>query len=380
MNKLLLLTFLWASHISFFSHPATVENLPAPVDIPKEKIPAKEAISHLQEKHETFIFYLPQWIEGEYVNVTILELSLDRALSAIGQAVDLSHVFLGDHIVFLPSGRVAEQRLAREDDDQLIIGAPEEYGRHNRATLSGKIVCGSTGEGLIGAVVYDPVSEAGASTDLEGRFEIELPTGTHRLRISYVGYESSHQEIRLYQDWLPARVLLQSGESVEVASLRYNGYHNTVVWRHPKTHSHIRLDDQLIKEFSLDHPAKTARFVRFQVPGSIETILAESLFDEDVRLLARRNIEQTDRVIESYEGTMVSVPVLEPRPEYYVINAEGEVTRISRLNRRNLQNAFPGNERNIRQLLRQHSLRIQNETELLEAVHLINEVLTKEGG
>ncbi len=184
----------------------------------------------------------------------------------------------------------------------------------------------------------------------------------------------------LYQDWLPARVLLQSGESVEVASLRYNGYHNTVVWRHPKTHSHIRLDDQLIKEFSLDHPAKTARFVRFQVPGSIETILAESLFDEDVRLLARRNIEQTDRVIESYEGTMVSVPVLEPRPEYYVINAEGEVTRISRLNRRNLQNAFPGNERNIRQLLRQHSLRIQNETELLEAVHLINEVLTKEGG
>ncbi len=200
MNKLLLLTFLWASHISFFSHPATVENLPAPVDIPKEKIPAKEAISHLQEKHETFIFYLPQWIEGEYVNVTILELSLDRALSAIGQAVDLSHVFLGDHIVFLPSGRVAEQRLAREDDDQLIIGAPEEYGRHNRATLSGKIVCGSTGEGLIGAVVYDPVSEAGASTDLEGRFEIELPTGTHRLRISYVGYESSHQEIRLYSD------------------------------------------------------------------------------------------------------------------------------------------------------------------------------------
>ncbi len=183
----------------------------------------------------------------------------------------------------------------------------------------------------------------------------------------------------LFQDWLPARVLFQSGESLEVASLRYNGYHNTVVWRHPKTHRHIRLDDLLIKEFSLNHPARTARFVRFQAPGATETIFAECLFDENIRLLALRNIEQTDQVVESYVGTMVSVPVLEPRPEYYVVSAAGEVTRISRLNRRNLERAFPGNERDIRRLLRLHNLRIRNEAELLEAVTLIDDMLGQEG-
>ena len=182
----------------------------------------------------------------------------------------------------------------------------------------------------------------------------------------------------LYQDWLPGSVLLYCGESINVAGLRYNGYHNTIVWRHPKTHNHIRLDDQLIKEFKLNHPQATARFIRFNAPGTNDPIWAECLFNEKITLLARRHIEQTGSEVQHHEGSMVSLPVLEPRPVYYVINKSGHIARINRLNRRNLQNAFPGFEQEVRELLRQHNLRTQNETELLEAVHLINDMLTQE--
>ncbi len=199
MNKFLLLTSLCVSLMFFSQDNATGVNGNAAVE-PTGKIPAIEAIRHLQEKHETLIFYRTRWLEDQYVDDNILIMPLERALLVIGETAGLSHVFMEDHIVFLPGPGTAGQKPSDEDDDVLIVGTAEEYGRHTRATLSGRVVCGTSGEALIGAVIYDPVSEAGASTNVEGRFEIGLPTGDHRLRVSYVGYQTGHQEIRLYSD------------------------------------------------------------------------------------------------------------------------------------------------------------------------------------
>jgi len=55
-------------------------------------------------------------------------------------------------------------------------------------TVSGTITDAGTGEVLIGATVFDPVSGEGDATDLEGKYSITLPSGEVMLRITSVGY------------------------------------------------------------------------------------------------------------------------------------------------------------------------------------------------
>ncbi len=168
--------------------------------VQEDSIPAVEAIRRLQEQHQLLIFYQSHWMEDILLPPEVQEKTLEQTLTMIANTGDLAWVYMGDHIAFLPAGRAADERVAREVDDLLIVGSREEYGRQSTAILSGKVNCGTTREPLIGAVIYDPASEAGVSTDLEGRFEMELPTGELRLRISFVGYESGRQEIQLYSD------------------------------------------------------------------------------------------------------------------------------------------------------------------------------------
>lgn len=176
----------------------------------EDSIPAVEAINHLQEQHQLFIFYQSRWMEGILLPPEVLEKSLEETLTTIARAGNLSWVYMGDHVAFLSAGRAADESVAREENDLLIVGSREEYGRQSTATLSGEVTCGTTREPLIGAVIFDPASEAGASTDLEGRFEMELPTGELRLRISFVGYESGREEIQLYSDGSASFELFES--------------------------------------------------------------------------------------------------------------------------------------------------------------------------
>jgi len=227
-------------------------------------------------------------------------------------------------------------------------------------------------------IVFSALNPAKDAFTQPGR-EWNDPAFSPRLAGEVVNYNvPSRGSQYLFQDWLPGTVYLHSGAKVSVAGLRYNGHRNTIIWRHPKTHNHIRLDDKLIKEFEIIHPQRKARFIRFTAPGSRDPVWAECLYVDEISLLADRKISQTGSLVQQHEGSMVSLPVLEPRPRYYVVNAKGDTTRISRLNRRNLQNAFPGDERAVRELLRENSLRVQNETELVAAIRLINSMLTRE--
>jgi hypothetical protein len=66
-----------------------------------------------------------------------------------------------------------------------------------KATLSGYIADAITSETLIGATVYAPALQIGATTNAQGFYTISLPTGKHQLQISFIGYETKTIEIRV---------------------------------------------------------------------------------------------------------------------------------------------------------------------------------------
>ncbi len=182
-----------------------------------------------------------------------------------------------------------------------------------------------------------------------------------------------------YQDWKYGEVMLYSGELVSDVSLRYNGFRNILVWRDPETFNHIRLDDKLIKGFSLPLETGTIHFERLRVSPGNQSIFAECLVDDEIKLFAWRNIEKTGEHIESTGTGMVSIPVLEPRPQYYLQDSHGNTTRIRRLNQRSLMGAFPEEQQErVRDIAAQHNLRINDEATMIRAVSKINAGLSED--
>ncbi|MFO7997506.1 MAG: TonB-dependent receptor [Bacteroidales bacterium] len=153
----------------------------------------------IEQRHGASIYYKKEWFDQQTYDPALLELPLPQLLSELVRGQGLSILTLDGMIFLIPS---EQQPTIRQlsSDDLIIIGNPNEFGRYSRASLSGVIRDGTSGEPLFGAVLFDPVSGQGATTDMDGAFTMELPAGDHRLRVSYVGYEELHQRIRLISD------------------------------------------------------------------------------------------------------------------------------------------------------------------------------------
>ncbi|MBR1766858.1 MAG: carboxypeptidase-like regulatory domain-containing protein [Bacteroidales bacterium] len=65
------------------------------------------------------------------------------------------------------------------------------------ATLSGTITDAATGETLIGATVVDTRSGKGTVTNLYGHYSLTIPRDSVSLKVSFVGYEPQHFNLRL---------------------------------------------------------------------------------------------------------------------------------------------------------------------------------------
>ncbi|NJL76630.1 MAG: hypothetical protein HC892_18040 [Saprospiraceae bacterium] len=60
-------------------------------------------------------------------------------------------------------------------------------------TISGKVTDAATSEPLIGANILVVGTSSGTVTDFDGNYELQIPDGATRLRVTYTGY--SEQEV-----------------------------------------------------------------------------------------------------------------------------------------------------------------------------------------
>ena len=67
-------------------------------------------------------------------------------------------------------------------------------------TLSGYVEDAASGEKLIGAVLYEPTLQKGATTNRYGFFSLTLPAGPLKVVVFHIGYQSDTLATRLDQD------------------------------------------------------------------------------------------------------------------------------------------------------------------------------------
>ena len=68
------------------------------------------------------------------------------------------------------------------------------------ATLVGTVTDANNQEPLVGVNVVDNVSKHVVSTDADGQYTLVVPSGKHQITFSYVGYQTTVQEINLTEN------------------------------------------------------------------------------------------------------------------------------------------------------------------------------------
>jgi hypothetical protein len=165
-----------------------------------DDLPFAVAVSRLEESHAIRIFYRDEWISQKHLSGAITSLPLHQALEEIVAVTGLQVLNLGTVVILFPSDLQGVMDPIAPARGVSIVGDPAEYGRHPQATISGTVRDGATEEPLPGVVLYEAVTGRGATTNALGWYELELPTGPHRLRITFMGYEPRVEDIRLLSE------------------------------------------------------------------------------------------------------------------------------------------------------------------------------------
>jgi hypothetical protein len=162
--------------------------------------PLKEFLITLQNKYSIKVFYKDIWVEPYTITKTFENTPLVQALNNVFYEHDLTYNFFQDDAIVV-FRRMADTRSRFDNQAQvLIIGNPMNLGRYKSAILKGRILDGKTGEPLAGAVVFNSELQKGSTSNSDGYFVVEMPTGDHRLQFSYVGFQNSSTRIRLVED------------------------------------------------------------------------------------------------------------------------------------------------------------------------------------
>jgi len=231
MKRLLLTLFIYTSAFCAFA-----QQKEAPITVSFDDMPLKEAMKILERETAYDFFYLEPWLEGEKVSGVFENAPINELLEEILKNTILNfHVMNGEKIFLLQNSQVYDAlpkdyfgRRELLDDDSNIsyddledagplfvnsndgeqnsklstvrIGKEDKNIKRNRFVLSGKAVNIKTQEPIPDLAIVLKGKSGGTSTDSDGNYSIELPSGKNILETSGLGIQNSETEVIIYND------------------------------------------------------------------------------------------------------------------------------------------------------------------------------------
>lgn len=162
--------------------------------------PAEQFFQELENQYHIRVYYKKEWVDTLVINSVFHEIPMVQVLNKLFGIGKLSYRFFQNEIVLFPRATVGGSSQRFDEASVLYIGDPVNIGRYRTATIKGTVTDGKLGNRLAGAIIYVRDLDKGISTNDQGEFEINLPTGRHHLRVSYVGFEPRQQDVELIED------------------------------------------------------------------------------------------------------------------------------------------------------------------------------------
>lgn len=206
---------------------------------------AKNLIEQIEKKYKVSVYFKSEWIQNSPSPNISTNTTCKEILQQIATVNKLEIVQVDENYFFIPRTTTFDYSGMNDNSDLIIVGDPNEFGKTKTATLQGIVKEGATGNPLFGAVIYESETETGATTRENGTFIMDLPVGEHALRISYVGFEDSFQDIRIYSDGEAEFELFSKISRLEEVTITAQRARENIV---STQMSMIQLDSKTIRE------------------------------------------------------------------------------------------------------------------------------------
>jgi len=181
----------------------------------------------------------------------------------------------------------------------------------------------------------------------------------------------------LQDDWVKGKIELTDGDVYENIDIRYNCKTDQLIAYNSRIRALFTVDKNIIKSFSykdyfFGENYKEREFVKLNWDKLYSRVgFFEQLYTGNTTLLAFHHIEELK--VAPYVDRLGRMNNLEykRRVNYYLYNSEKEFKKIT-IKRRSVLKAFPENKKEIKKILRQSKIILQNEDALIQVIERID--------
>lgn len=182
----------------------------------------------------------------------------------------------------------------------------------------------------------------------------------------------------LYDYWVKGDVYLIDGSVIRGELFKYNAYLDELIWLHPLSFKPVQAEKDFVEGFTLfPLDGDTLFFNHVTIKPWYENeplkLYAQELYEgQHISLVVQRRIKRTGETLKSSGARIIATPIIEPDPVFFVVFDDGEARDIKRMTRRAVAAVFPETQKEIRSLLRQEGIRINDQNDLVKAIMLID--------
>lgn len=156
--------------------------------------------------------------EGELptkrITASFEQTPIEDALNEIFSGTEMGFLIYRDYgIVIMPKllttasftadyyeARAAVANRANEEEKPIEVGNVNLLAPSGMAKVTGQVLDAENRDPVIGATIYWQDLELGTTTDIDGKFEFEIPAGLHYITVTYIGFEAYNKAVQVESD------------------------------------------------------------------------------------------------------------------------------------------------------------------------------------
>ncbi len=213
LNALAVITSFVIVSLGISSAISAQENTFPNITANFENATIKSILDKIDQTTDYKVYYKEEDLSGRRFSFSFQETPLDEALNKILSGTTLGFMSYDRYALVLVPKRISTEAFSiayydareaatteTEEKQQLEIGNIDELSTTGKAKISGIVRDATTNDPIIGASVQWQNLNVGSTTDIDGRFEFEIPAGVHYLQISYVGFLELNTSVRVLSD------------------------------------------------------------------------------------------------------------------------------------------------------------------------------------
>lgn len=191
--------FLFILFLSVFTDIFSQELQKIEIDKSYSNITFGKMAEKLKDQFQIELFFEQKWVENISTPSIDHSLMLPDFLNQLLTSHNLHYIFFQDNIVVMPGIKNLQQTEIK-NSNILTIGNPLEKGKNKTAVVHGTITEGKNKMPIPGAQVFCKELSKAVSSNIDGHYNIELPTGEHQIRFTFIGLEDEFRNIVVYGD------------------------------------------------------------------------------------------------------------------------------------------------------------------------------------